>query len=98
MPIVTTRVGGVEELLSAGVTGYVCDPWNPSTFADYLQLLVDHPERRAAMSLAARERASDYPAAKMINSTVEFYNRLRAREDLEQASQATHGALPTNSK
>jgi glycosyltransferase involved in cell wall biosynthesis len=98
VPIVTTRVGGVEELISTGVTGYVCDRWNPNTFADYLQLLADNPEQRRAMSVAARERAAEYTVAKMVDSTVELYNRLCARADLAQVSPATYKTLPTNSK
>src|SRR5665213_445598 len=98
VPIITTSVGGVEELISTGVTGYVCDPWNPNTFADYLQLLVEDPERRAAMSVAARERAAEYTVAKMVDSTAELYNRLCARADLTQVASATYETLPNNSK
>jgi len=98
VPIVTTRVGGVEELISTGVTGYICDPWNPSTFADYLQLLVDDPVQRSALSVAARERAAEYTVAKMVNSTAELYNRLCASADHPQAALASYETLRTNSK
>jgi glycosyltransferase involved in cell wall biosynthesis len=98
VPIVTTRVGGVEELISTGVTGYVCDPWNPSTFADHLQFLVEDPAQRAAMSIAARDRAAEYTVAKMVDATAELYNRLCASADLPQVVPATYETLPTNSE
>ena len=76
VPVVTTRVGAADELISDGITGYVCDPWNPEIFADYLQLLVDDPERRRAMSGAARQRAAHYSVDRMVDSTVELYRQV----------------------
>jgi len=98
VPIVTSHVGGVEELISTGVTGYVCDPRNLNSFADYLELLVENPEMRSAMSLAARERAADYTLAKMIDATVGLYNRLCARANLAQVSPLTCETFSTDSK
>jgi|SRR5579862_1874476 len=77
VPIVTTRVGGTEELVSDGVTGYICDPWDAERFAYYLQLLVDDPEHRLRMSGPARERAAPYGVANMVDSIAGLYDRLR---------------------
>lgn len=81
VPIVTTRVGATDELSLDGVTGYVCDPWNPSAFADYLQLLVDDPQRRAAMSAAARERAAGFTVAKMVDAIAGLYRQPYGRPE-----------------
>jgi glycosyltransferase involved in cell wall biosynthesis len=93
VPIVTTRVGGTDELISNGVTGYVCDPWEPSAFADYLKLLVEDPDRRLAMSAVARERAAQYSVEKMIDSVLELYRQPGARPDLAAAISANHSTL-----
>ena len=93
VPIVTTRVGGTDELVSDGVTGYVCDPWEPSAFAEYLKLLVDDPHRRSVMSAVARERAAQYSVEKMIDSVTELYRQPGARPDLTAAISANHSAL-----
>jgi glycosyltransferase involved in cell wall biosynthesis len=93
VPIVTTRVGGTDELISNGVTGYVCDPWEPSAFAEYLKLLVEDPDRRSAMSAVARERAAEYSVDKMVDSVAELYRQLGARPDLTGAVSATHQTL-----
>ena len=79
VPVVTTRVGGTDELISAGVTGYVCDPWEPEVFAEYLRVLVDDSELRSAMSVAARIRGAQYDVARMVDSVAELYRRLCAR-------------------
>jgi glycosyltransferase involved in cell wall biosynthesis len=93
VPIVTTRVGGTDELISNGVTGYVCDPWEPSAFADYLTLLVEDPSRRSAMSAVARNRAAEYSVEKMVDSVVELYLQRAARTDLTSAFSANHETL-----
>ncbi len=98
VPIVSTRVGGTAELVSDGVTGYVCDPWDADTFADYLRLLVENPQRRAAMAVAARERAAGYTVAKMVDSIAELYGRLCAQPDIAPVVPAGYESLPGNSK
>jgi glycosyltransferase involved in cell wall biosynthesis len=98
VPIVTTAVGGTDELISHGVTGYVCDPWDPNTFADYLQILAEDPQLRAKMSVAARERAAAYSATKMVDSVAELYRRLCARPDPAASVTANYETLPGNSK
>ena len=90
VPIVTTRVGGTDELISNGVTGYVCDPWEPGAFAEYLKRLVEDPDRRSVMSAVARERAAQYSVEKMIDSIAELYPQPGARPDLTAAVSADH--------
>jgi len=76
VPIVTTRVGGADELISDGVTGYICDPWDAEAFAGYLQRLVENPRLRSTMALAARERAAQFGVARMVDSIQELYRRV----------------------
>lgn len=76
VPIVTTRVGGADELVSDGVTGYICDPWDAQAFATYLQRLVENPQLRETMALAARERAAWFSVARMVDSIQELYRRV----------------------
>jgi glycosyltransferase involved in cell wall biosynthesis len=76
VPIVTTRVGGVDELVSDGETGYICDPWDAEAFVAYLQRLVENPQLRASMALAARERAAQFGVARMVDSIQELYRRV----------------------
>ena len=76
VPIVTPRVGGTDELVTDGITGYICDPWNAQAFAAHLQRLVENPQLRATMALAARERAAQFGVARMVDSIQELYRRV----------------------
>ncbi|MBF8293271.1 MAG: sugar transferase, partial [Steroidobacteraceae bacterium] len=56
LPIVTTRVGGNETLVTEGVNGALVDPHDPQALADALRALVVDPERRTAMGQASIAR------------------------------------------
>jgi len=79
VPIVTTRVGGAEEMVEEFVTGYVCEPWEADRFAMLIEEIVDHPERRILMADAARERAARYSTRGMVDSTEALYYSLLAK-------------------
>lgn len=57
VPVISTRVGGVPEIVVDGQTGLLLSPSATSDeFEAVLAELVDDPARRAAMGRAARER------------------------------------------
>jgi glycosyltransferase involved in cell wall biosynthesis len=53
--VVSTTVSGIPELVADGVNGFLVDPDRPEELARVLQLLIEQPERRAAVRLAAIE-------------------------------------------
>jgi glycosyltransferase involved in cell wall biosynthesis len=55
-PAVCTAVGGVPELLSDGVTGYLVPPRDPIALADRLSSLLESSQRRRQFGAAARAR------------------------------------------
>jgi phosphatidylinositol alpha-1,6-mannosyltransferase len=57
VPAVAGRSGGSEEAVADGETGFVVDPRDPGAAADALARLLDDPDRRTAMGVAARRRA-----------------------------------------
>jgi glycosyltransferase involved in cell wall biosynthesis len=58
MPVVALRAGGVGDTVQHGQTGLLVEPANPpDRFAEAMLSLVDNPERRRAMSRAARDYA-----------------------------------------
>jgi len=77
IPIVTTRVGGAEELIEPGVTGYICDPWNADTFASLLLRFIEDPQQRAAAAPAARAKAEQSSSTVMVSATAALYENLR---------------------
>jgi len=57
LPVVSTAVGGVPELVRAGVTGLLVPSEDAGALAQAMQALVDDPVRRQAMGEAARQYA-----------------------------------------
>jgi glycosyltransferase involved in cell wall biosynthesis len=57
LPVVSTAVGGVPELVREGETGLLVPSEDAGALARALQALVDDPARRAAMGTAARRHA-----------------------------------------
>ncbi|HEX7161667.1 MAG TPA: glycogen synthase [Trebonia sp.] len=55
--VVASRVGGIPEVVDAGVTGLLVPPGDPASLADALNMLLRDPGRADAMGLAGRERA-----------------------------------------
>lgn len=57
LPVVATRVGGVEEVVEDGVTGFVVAPLDVDAIAAAVQSLVHRPLLGARFGASARERA-----------------------------------------
>jgi glycosyltransferase involved in cell wall biosynthesis len=65
LPVVTTRVGAIEEAVVDGESGFVLDVGDEKSLGDALELLVDNPGLRASMGEAGRQRAeTDFDAEK----------------------------------
>ncbi|MDO5057451.1 MAG: glycosyltransferase family 4 protein [Lautropia sp.] len=56
LPVVTTRVGHLDEVVLADVDGLLVQPDDPQALADALMQLVDDAPRREAMGQAGRAR------------------------------------------
>jgi len=73
LPVVSTAVGGVPELVREGETGLLVPPNDTGALARALQALVDDPARRRAMGAVARQYAM---AHFDIRHTVRGYEQL----------------------
>jgi colanic acid/amylovoran biosynthesis glycosyltransferase len=56
LPVVSTRVMGIPELVEDGVSGELVPPGRPDSLAAAIRKLTAEPERRAALGRAARAR------------------------------------------
>jgi len=56
LPIITTREGGIPDVIEDGVSGLLIDQRDTSALADKILLLLEDPAKRIAMGTAARER------------------------------------------
>ena len=58
LPVVALRAGGVGETVQSGTTGILVEPSEPpASFAAAVLRLIEHPEQRTRMAVAAREYA-----------------------------------------
>jgi glycosyltransferase involved in cell wall biosynthesis len=79
LPVVVTRVGGVPEVVTDGVEGFLVPPSDPGALATALAALLDDAPRRKAMGDDARTRAlRDYALSTMADR----YERLYRGEKL----------------
>jgi glycosyltransferase involved in cell wall biosynthesis len=78
VPVVATRVGGMEELLDEEC-GVVVDS-TPRALADALARLLDDPDAAERMGKVARERAlAEFELRTCVRHTVEVYEQLGGR-------------------
>jgi len=57
LPVVSTSVGGVPELVEDGLEGILVAPGQPADLMSAMRVLVEDQDKRRAMGAAARERA-----------------------------------------
>lgn len=75
VPVVTTRIAGIPELVEDGVNGLLVEPGHPGDVVRALRTLATDPSLRRRMGAAGRERVQQ-----------EFQPRANARRLLEQFS------------
>ena len=80
LPVVSTAVGGVPELVQEGATGRLVPSEDAGALAQAMQALVDDPARRQAMGAAARQHAiAHFDIRHTVRMYEELYERLLAR-------------------
>jgi glycosyltransferase involved in cell wall biosynthesis len=87
LPVVATRLNGVEELLGDDEAGLVVER-TPDAFGSALAQLASDPGRRARMGQAARRRASTYTWERSTASVLEIYRELLDTADVEAEAAA----------
>jgi len=60
LPLVVSDLQGLRETVEDGETGFLFPPGDHVSLADRIETILDEPERRAAMSAAARRRILDH--------------------------------------
>jgi glycosyltransferase involved in cell wall biosynthesis len=76
IPVVAPAVGGICEIITDGVEGFLIESRNPEAFAEKCLLLWKDKELRERMSKAARDRTeSSFSAEKMAENYYHLYRR-----------------------
>ncbi len=78
-PVIATRVGGIPEVVSHGISGMLVSPANPDELAAGLRHMVQDPEKAAAFGIAGRRQVEqNFTASIMANRTAAMYRSLRS--------------------
>lgn len=73
-PVVASDVGGIREVITDGVTGFLIPPGAPEKLADKLLTLLHRPHAAASMGLAGRARIQQYfSVQKMVREYAALY-------------------------
>ena len=75
--MLASRVGGVEEVVSDGVTGTLVSPGDPRALAESMMALLGDPERRNSLARAARLRAlEEFGIETQVNRTLALWDEV----------------------
>ncbi len=75
LPLLVTRVNGVEELIEPGINGWFVEPRGDDIAAS-MGALADDPGLRRRMGTAAREASAGYGWCRAMSAHLELYSRL----------------------
>lgn len=84
VPPIVPRVGGLEEIVTDGVDGYLVDTRNPRDFAEKCLSLCNNGTLRQNMSRAAREKVTgEFSVERMVQDYLDMYMRTVKKEGRE---------------
>lgn len=85
VPPIVPRVGGLEEIVTDGVDGYLVDPGNPRAFAERCLTLYKNETLRRNMARAAREKiVRQFSIEPMVNAYLDLYRRTIGKSGQEK--------------
>lgn len=77
LPVVATRVGGMDEAIQDGVEGYLTPTWDADALAEKISLLIDNPELRHVMGQSGRRRVeAEFTISRQIDVFIDEYRCL----------------------
>jgi glycosyltransferase involved in cell wall biosynthesis len=74
LPIISTKVGGVPEIITDGLDGLLIAPNDSQVLATSLELLINDANLRIKISQAAKVRGQHFSLERMIDDTTTLYN------------------------
>jgi glycosyltransferase involved in cell wall biosynthesis len=80
LPVVATKVGGVPEVVKDNVTGILVSPKDSAGLAQAILAILDNPDKKKAMSEAAKAWVKDrFKAEKMCREVSHLYTEMLKR-------------------
>jgi trehalose synthase len=76
-PVVASRVGGIQDQIEDGATGYLVDPHDLAAFGDRVNALLDDPHGAERIGQAAQLRVRDlFLGARHLGQYVDLFSRV----------------------
>ncbi|MFD2203175.1 glycosyltransferase [Shivajiella indica] len=83
LPVIATKVGGLQDIVIDGETGFLVPPFSPDQIAKKLKILIEDPELRKLMGEKAYERAmANYTADRYCQEVENLYLQLLKEKGL----------------
>jgi glycosyltransferase involved in cell wall biosynthesis len=76
MPVVSTRVGGIPEVLDEGRNGWLAEPGDPGALAAALRACITDPVRRAALSANGKQFVERFSKEAMFGHFLEILGKV----------------------
>lgn len=82
-PIVSTRVGGIEDVVVENGSAFLCDVNAQAVFNDHLDRLIDQPEKRSAMGKVGRAHVNQsFSYKRLVDDMQSLYLKLLKEKNL----------------
>ena len=78
LPVIASRVGGMPEIVEDGVTGFIHESGDTEAIVAAVRMLAADPDRRRAMSQAARHAAEHWSWTEVMDELFEKYRAVIA--------------------
>lgn len=83
LPVVTTKSGGIPELIIDDENGVLVEPQDPNNLAEALVELLSNPEKRLRLGKAAKESSKQFSVEETVTQNICEYNRLLDEKSYE---------------
>ncbi len=86
LPVVTSRIPPLTEIVVNGETGLLAEPDSPEAFAEAITAMLSNRDVALKMGETARSRVrTEFSAGRMARETLDIYERVTARSALHQS-------------
>lgn len=73
VPVAASHIGGIPEMITNNVTGFLLFPRDVDGLAKKIQELLDNPAQAQKLAEAAKQKVQDFSLAKMVAETEKVY-------------------------
>lgn len=84
LPVIATKVGGLQNIVVEGETGFLVDPYSPDQIAEKLKVLINEPRLRDEFGKNGYQRAKiNYSVVRYCNEIEDLYRQLLEEKNMK---------------